>query len=271
VLSLLLTLAVAAGPEPQAPVAPEPPRFELPDLPPLIAGRTPSAGQPSTPTPSATPTPTPTPTPTSNATATPIRAANATPPRSRNPRPAHAPPDSATAKNGANPAPPRAQACAPEATVPPPSLTASALRDELRASSQRRQEELAAIARERARLEKLSEDIAAARLALEAETARLDEKVKKAEAAKGTSNPQAQGALSRPAGKPPSIALAKTLKGMKPEQAAVLVSRLDHRLAVELLQQMRPADAGGVLEKMKPETAAELFSLMASSEAGGTR
>ncbi|OFX26338.1 MAG: hypothetical protein A2V77_19610 [Anaeromyxobacter sp. RBG_16_69_14] len=157
----------------------------------------------------------------------------------------------------------------------PPSLSASALRDELRVSSLRRQEELAALGRERARLEKLAADISAARAALETETARLDEKVKKAEkeekeeAAKRATSAKTPSPQVRADGKPPGQALAKTLKGMKPDLAAALVSRLERRLAVDLLRHMRPADAGTVLEKMKPETAAELFSLMASTEAAG--
>ena len=69
-----------------------------------------------------------------------------------------------------------------------------------------------------------------------------------------------------------ALAMAKTLKSMKPDQAATLLARLDRPLAVSLLRRMRPGDAGAVLEKMKPETAADLFSLMASPEAaGGTR
>lgn len=169
------------------------------------------------------------------------------------------------------PAPAKTQARGPESTVPPPSLTTNALRDELRSSTRRRQDELAAIARERSRLEKLSAEIATARAALEAETARLDEKVKKAELGASAATSQAQPFPSRQGGKPPAPTLAKTLKGMRAEQAATLISRLDRRLAADLLRQMRPADAGGVLEKMKPETAAELFSLMASSETGVSR
>ena len=59
------------------------------------------------------------------------------------------------------------------------------------------------------------------------------------------------------------VALAKTLKGMKPDQAAALVARLDRPLAIDLLRRMRPGDAAVVLEKVKPELAAELFSMMA--------
>ncbi len=157
----------------------------------------------------------------------------------------------------------------------PPSLAAGALRDELRVSSLRRQEELAALGRERARLEKLAAEITAARAALKTETARLDEKVKAVEkeekeaAAKRAASAKTPSPQARADGKPPGEALAKTLKGMKADQAAALVSRLERRLAVDLLRHMRPADAGTVLEKMKPETAAELFSLMASTEAAG--
>jgi flagellar motility protein MotE (MotC chaperone) len=65
--------------------------------------------------------------------------------------------------------------------------------------------------------------------------------------------------------------LAKTLKGMKPDQAASLLARLERPLAVEILRRMRPADAGVVLEKMKAETAAELFTAMAATPADGAR
>ncbi len=172
--------------------------------------------------------------------------------------------------------PTQGEGVASQATVVglPPSLAASALRDELRVSSLRRQEELAALGRERARLEKLAAEITAARAALKTETARLDEKVKKEkeekeEAAKRASSAKPPSPQVRADGKPPGEVLAKTLKGMKADQAAALVSRLERRLAVDLLRHMRPADAGTVLEKMKPETAAELFSLMASTEAAG--
>jgi flagellar motility protein MotE (MotC chaperone) len=196
----------------------------------------------------------------------------------------HAPPGGAEeTKSSTSTAPPRptlsprkGEAAASQASVVglPPSLAASALRDELRASSLRRQEELAALGRERARLEKLAAEITAARAALKTETARLDEKVKKEkeekeEAAKRATSAKTPSPQVRADGKPPGEVLAKTLKGMKADQAAALVSRLERRLAVDLLRHMRPADAGTVLEKMKPETAAEIFSLMASTEAAG--
>jgi flagellar motility protein MotE (MotC chaperone) len=163
----------------------------------------------------------------------------------------------------------------------PPSLTSSALRDELRQSNQRRREELDALERERVRLEKLATEIAAARAALGEATGRLDERLKKAEAAKldqasgaPGSRPRQAGssAGARPEASAATLALAKTLKGMRTELAASLVSKLERPLAVEVLRSMRPSDAGGVLEKMKPDVAAELFSLMAAAgSSGGAR
>ena len=149
---------------------------------------------------------------------------------------------------------------APEPMPTPPALSASALRDELRASSRKRQEELAALDRARAQLEKLTADIATARSALREETARLDERAKKASAEKVAAR-GGPGGLGQ--GDKQVVALAKTLKGMKPDQAAALVARLDRPLAIDLLRRMRPGDAAVVLEKVKPELAAELFSMMA--------
>ena len=150
----------------------------------------------------------------------------------------------------------------------PPSLTATALRDEIRQGGQRRQDELAALEKERARLEKLAADIAAARSALGEESSKFDERLKKAETAK-----LGQGSRSRAdAAHGDSKSLAKTLKGMKTELAASLLCRLERPLAVEILRSMRPADAGAVLEKMKPEAAAEMFALMAEAPPpGGAR
>jgi len=139
-----------------------------------------------------------------------------------------------------------------------PALTAAALRDELRAASQRRQDELAAIARQRAELEKLAAEIAAARAVVEAERAR---------APRDDKAPPSQGRPETPAtaGQPASPdALAKTIKGMKVDQAAALVGHLDRGLAVDVLRRMKPADAGAILEKLKGETAADLFAQMAA-------
>lgn len=165
--------------------------------------------------------------------------------------------------------PPRNPLAEPVTT--PPNLTGAALRDELRASAQRRQEELAALARERARLEKLAADVAAARAGLREETARLDVLARKAAAEKAAAAaaPAAPPRKPTPDDEKRAQAMARTLKGMKADQAATLLARLDRPLAVSLLRRMRPGDAGAVLEKMKPDAAADLFSLMASPEAAG--
>jgi flagellar motility protein MotE (MotC chaperone) len=150
----------------------------------------------------------------------------------------------------------------------PPALTVTALRDELTAAAKRRQEDLAAIAKERARLEKLAADIAAARAALRDETARLEARTND-EAARGKDSRRPAGS-GKPGEIAPADALAKTLRGMKSEPAAALLARLERPLAVDILRRMRPADAGALLEKLKPETAAELVSALADDK-GGSR
>jgi flagellar motility protein MotE (MotC chaperone) len=57
--------------------------------------------------------------------------------------------------------------------------------------------------------------------------------------------------------------LARTLKGMRPEQAAGVVGRLEKPLAVEILRRMRPADAAALLDRMKPDAAADYLALLA--------
>ena len=150
----------------------------------------------------------------------------------------------------------------------PPALTPNALREELAAGARKRRDELAAIQAERARLEKLQAEIEAARTALRDETAQLEAKVKKgsqlpARAATPPADPSAG-----------AEAVAKAMKGMKAEQAAAVLVRLDPPLAVAALRKMRPADVSAVLDRLKPETAAELLSLVAAGSQparGGAR
>ena len=58
--------------------------------------------------------------------------------------------------------------------------------------------------------------------------------------------------------------LAKAIRGMKPEQAAPIISRVDRKLAADVLLRMPGADAGKVLGVCKPEVAAELAAEIAS-------
>jgi flagellar motility protein MotE (MotC chaperone) len=57
--------------------------------------------------------------------------------------------------------------------------------------------------------------------------------------------------------------VSKAMKGMKPEQAAALIARLDRGLAAEILRRMKSVDAGAVLGLVKPELAAELATQIA--------
>lgn len=162
-------------------------------------------------------------------------------------------------------APSRSVLRAPRAT--PPSLTPGALALELREANRRRFEELADIQRERARLEQLAAEIAAARRELARESALLDEKTAKLQE---LSSQQRPATTPPPAPEPAALpadaqaqALARTLKGMKPDQAAALIGRLEKPLAVAVLAKLRPADAAGVLGRMPSSNAAELFTLMA--------
>jgi flagellar motility protein MotE (MotC chaperone) len=153
-----------------------------------------------------------------------------------------------------------------------PSLTSTALKNELRQSLVQ-PGEVGAPVSDKARLEQLVTEIAQAREALKQETARLEALIKQRGSCEGE-------ARSLPAESSPAVAAAalaakdmareqlesvsKAMKGMKPEQAAAVLSRLDRRLAAEVLRRMRPADAGGVMGFLKPELAAELATEIAT-------
>lgn len=153
-----------------------------------------------------------------------------------------------------------------------PALTTSALRSELRQSLAGTTEPKPLS--ERARLEQLASEIAQAREALRQETARLEELIRQRGscdgelriAAAATANPKiaADAAAVKDAEREQVESVSKAMKGMKPEQAAAVVTRLDHRLASEILRRMRPADAGAVLGYLRPELAAELATEIAT-------
>jgi flagellar motility protein MotE (MotC chaperone) len=165
--------------------------------------------------------------------------------------------------------------------VAPPTIGGKALAEELRKASSERAVERESVQAERARLEKLAAEIGEARAALQLETQRLTAVVKNtAEAGAAKGQPGEGGkrgagtARSRPGARPgarheptPLEALAKTLKAMKPDQAALLLAKVDKPLAVELLRHMKPADAAAVLDKMDPGSSAPLVSQLAYQEA----
>ena len=116
-------------------------------------------------------------------------------------------------------------------------------------------------------------DIEKAREALRQETARLESLLKTAgncgvgggssggEAAPAT--PVSAAALREAAGEQIDL-VSKAMKGMKPEQAAAMITRLDRGLAAEILRRMKSVDAGAVLGLLKPELAAELATEIAT-------
>lgn len=221
----LLLLCLAAAPV--APTPPEPPRVEAPAAPAAAPASGP-AGAPSG----------------SGRLAAPSAAAQRA-------APAHGGRRTAPSAGG-------------ETKPTPHSLAPAALADELRDATSRRRQELAAIRAEREALEKLRADIAAARRSLAEETTRLEERLRGQEkGAAAGGGPQRPAGPAPAPGKGPLDTLARTLKGMKSEQAAVVVGRLEKPLAVELLRRMRPADAAQLLDRMKPEAAAEMVTSLA--------
>ena len=175
------------------------------------------------------------------------------------------PPAAAAAVPGTPAVPPTPEELG--APTVPPSLSSKAFLDEVRqtaveqrSSRQRREDD-------RARLERLAKEIAEARAALRQETERLEVAKKASEQRRPPPAPApADGSAARPATEAgPYGALAKTVKGMRPEKAAEIVAHLDRALAVELLRRIRPGDAAVILEKLRPETAAELVGRMASA------
>jgi flagellar motility protein MotE (MotC chaperone) len=149
----------------------------------------------------------------------------------------------------------------------PPSLTTSALRNEVRGQPAEERG-----GSERARLEQLAADIARAREALRQDTARLEALLKNGGSGEGRFTPgEGDGATPTPISlgsremlKEQIDTVSRAMKGMKPEQAAPIVARLDRTLAAEILRRMRPADAGAVMGQLKPEVAADLATIIAT-------
>ena len=163
---------------------------------------------------------------------------------------------------------------APAAPLPP-SLTASALRQELARGGQ----EGSPLA-DQQRLENLAAELVKAREALRAETARLESILRNggalgagaARESGGPSGAEGGAAAPRSEARPRTASaqlevIAKAFKGMKPEQAAAVVSQLDRGLAAEVMLRMRPADAGAVLGLLRPELGAALATEIARQPA----
>jgi flagellar motility protein MotE (MotC chaperone) len=186
------------------------------------------------------------------------------------PGPEKATGEKATAEKGAakKPARPRDRG-----TPTPPSLTGTAMRQEMKQSTS--EAAVPAPVSERARLEALAADITKAREALKQDTARLETMLRSGGAGEPARMPLGDQmgappvpppgeAASREAMKEQILTVSKAMKGMKPEQAAAIIARLDRVLASEILRRMKAADAGAVMASIKPELAADLATTIAT-------
>ena len=155
----------------------------------------------------------------------------------------------------------------PTGPITPP-IKLSALREEM-SRPPAHHDEHAATRAERERLERLAAEINKAREGLRQDTAKLEAMLAARDAMPSpvaSSGTPSEGDGGEPAKKVPSPLdnLAKAIRGMKPEQAAPIISRVDRKLAADVLLRMPGADAGKVLGVCKPEVAAELAAEIAS-------
>ena len=159
------------------------------------------------------------------------------------------------------------------AAVVPPGLTLAALRTQLSRGPVPAAEP-GAQASEHGRPTQTVSDIEKARESLRQETARLEALLKAAGNCNGGGSGMAMGepllpstpisaATLREAASEQIDTVSKAMKGMKPEQAAALLGRLDRGLAAEILRRMKSTDAGAILGLLKPDLAADLATEIA--------
>lgn len=152
---------------------------------------------------------------------------------------------------------------APPAHEPPP-ISITALRDEIHRAATRDNQPAA----DREKMERLAADITKARESLREETARLEALLAKRDPSPAAPAAGSGGGADGVEGAkkvPTSLdGLAKAMRGMKPEQAAPIITRLERKTAADVLQRMPATDAGKVMGQCKPEVAAELATEIAS-------
>ena len=151
-------------------------------------------------------------------------------------------------------------------TTPP--LKLNALREEM-SHPPARHDEHAATKAEREKLEQLAAEINKAREGLRQDTAKLEAMLAARDAAQApvaSAGTPSSGDNGEPPKKVPSPLdnLSKAIRGMKPEQAAPIISRVNRKLAADILLRMPGTDAGKVMGVCKPEVAAELAAEIAS-------
>ena len=151
-----------------------------------------------------------------------------------------------------------------------PPIKLSTMREEMNRPP--RKEERPLSRAEREKLEQLAAEINKAREGMRQETARLEALLAARDAAQPASsnnntNSAADGAAET--GKKvqtPLDSLAKAMRGMKPEQAAPIISRVDRKLGADVLLRMPAVDAGKVMGVCSPQVAAELTAEIASRQ-----
>jgi flagellar motility protein MotE (MotC chaperone) len=149
-----------------------------------------------------------------------------------------------------------------------PPLKLNALREEM-SRPPARHDEHAATKAEREKLEQLAAEINKAREALRQDTAKLEAMLAARDAAPSpvaSAGTPSNGENGEPVKKVPVPLdnLSKAIRGMKPEQAAPIISRVSRKLAADILLRMPGSDAGKVMGVCKPEVAAELAAEIAS-------
>lgn len=149
-----------------------------------------------------------------------------------------------------------------------PPLKLNALREEM-SRPPARHDEHAATKAEREKLEQLAVEINKAREGLRQDTAKLEAMLAARDAAPSpvaSAGTPSSGDNGEPTKKVPSPLdnLSKAIRGMKPEQAAPIISRVGRKLAADILLRMPGADAGKVMGVCKPEVAAEIAAEIAS-------
>ncbi len=160
------------------------------------------------------------------------------------------------------------------AAVVPPGLTLAALRNQLSKNATTTVDP-GSQAGDRARPSDSLSDIEKARESLRQETIRLEALIKTASNCGGGGSGMAMGEPMLPTASIPAETLreaaseqidsvSKAIKGMKPEQAAPVIGRLDRGLAAEILRRMKSSDAGAILGLLKPDLAAELATVIAT-------
>jgi flagellar motility protein MotE (MotC chaperone) len=154
--------------------------------------------------------------------------------------------------------------------VVPPGLTLAALRSQLAKSPTADSQPPSATEHSTAPPEQMLAEIAKARESLRQETARLETLIKangNCQQRENYSEGSSMGPVDLHEAPGEQIdSVSKAMKGMKPEQAAALVSRLNRGLAAEILRRMKATDAGAILGMLKPELAADLATEIATKK-----